>query len=92
MGTNARLETTTNDSGFYSFANLPQGTYQIVVTQNGFKRKIVTSANVGAESIARYDVARGSVKFLLKSRSTDRKGLHSKQKRQTSAATLRHEK
>lgn len=56
-GTNAKLETTTNDSGFYSFANLPQGTYQIVVTQNGFKRKIVTSANVAAETITRYDVA-----------------------------------
>jgi len=56
-GTNARLETTTNDSGFYSFSNLPQGTYQLVVTQSGFKRKIVTSANVAAESIARFDVA-----------------------------------
>lgn len=56
-GTNASQQTTTNDSGLYQFSNLSQGTYQIVVTQSGFKKKIVTSALVGAESTVRFDIA-----------------------------------
>lgn len=56
-GTNAKLEATTNDSGNYQFNNLPQGNYQIVVTQSGFKKKIVSNAAVAAESTARFDIA-----------------------------------
>ena len=32
--TNAKAQATTNDDGVYRFSNLPQGTYEIVVSQH----------------------------------------------------------
>lgn len=56
-GTNAAQQTTSNDSGFYNFGNLPQGTYRIEASQAGFTKKTITNAVVGAESTVRFDIA-----------------------------------
>ncbi len=57
LGTNVTIEAVTNDDGIYRFSNLTQGTYRIVVTKGGFKRKIVTNALVEAETLMKYDVS-----------------------------------
>ncbi len=54
--TNVSVEGQTNDSGLYRFNNLSQGSYKIVVSKSGFKKKLVANAVVGAESQARFDV------------------------------------
>lgn len=54
--TNQSVETTANDSGLYRFTGLKQGTYNVLVTQNGFKKKLVEKVTVGAETIAGLDV------------------------------------
>ena len=43
--TNQSVETTANDSGLYRFTGLKQGTYNVLVTQNGFKKKLVEKVN-----------------------------------------------
>ena len=57
IGTNATLTTESNEDGIYRFNNLTQGTYKITATKSGFKKKLVDKANVGAESIVKYDIA-----------------------------------
>lgn len=39
-GTSQILQTTTNDSGFYLFTNLPPGRYEITVTKQGYQQLI----------------------------------------------------
>lgn len=54
--TNQTIETTSNDSGLYRFNGLPQGTYKVLVTQNGFKKKLVEKVVISAETLAGLDV------------------------------------
>jgi hypothetical protein len=54
--TNATLQTTTNSDGLYQFNSLTQGSYKIVVSKSGFKRKLLANAVVEAETQARFDV------------------------------------
>lgn len=53
--TNQVLQSITNESGIYRFSNLVQGTYKIVVSKAGFKKRLVANAVVAAESQARFD-------------------------------------
>lgn len=54
--TNQSVETTTNDDGLYRFTNLAQGTYSVLVTQTGFKKKLVEKLVISAETIAGLDI------------------------------------
>ena len=48
-GTQATLETTTNDQGFYRFNQLPAGTYTLTVDAPGFQTSTVTAVQVAAD-------------------------------------------
>lgn len=54
--TNQSIETTTNESGLYRFNGLAQGTYKVLVTQSGFKKKLVEKVTISAETIAGLDI------------------------------------
>jgi carboxypeptidase family protein/TonB-dependent receptor-like protein len=50
-------QTTTNDAGYYSFPNLPEGIYDLSVTAGGFRPYTQKSINVSINSVTRVDVA-----------------------------------
>lgn len=50
-------ETTTNESGGYSFASLPGGTYEITVTKPGFQTFSASGLNVNTGATLRVDAA-----------------------------------
>ena len=54
--TNAATTVTSSDSGSYSAANLPPGTYRIEATLEGFRTSIVDGITLGAATTARIDV------------------------------------
>lgn len=55
-GTNVSFETTSNDSGLYTFPFLPVGNYTISVTNAGFKRISVGPFKLEVNQTARVDV------------------------------------
>ena len=54
--TNIKRSTTTNDSGNYVFANLPQGTYRIEVEREGFKKSTQTGVEVQVNATIRREI------------------------------------
>ncbi len=48
-GTNATLETTANDQGFYRFNQLPAGTYTLTVDASGFQTVAVASIQLASD-------------------------------------------
>jgi hypothetical protein len=54
--TNYRRTETTNDSGFYAFANLDPGTYRIEIAQPGFQKVIRSSIALDANTTVRIDL------------------------------------
>ena len=56
VNTNSTRTTQTNDSGYYSFVNLPPGTYMVVVEAAGFKKDVRRDINVLVDTNTRVDV------------------------------------
>jgi len=54
--TNFHRTETTNDSGFYAFANLDPGTYRIEVEQPGFRKVVRSEIVLDANSTVRVDL------------------------------------
>ena len=48
-GTNAAMETTSNDQGFYRFNQLPAGTYSLTITAAGFQKQTVNGVQVTSD-------------------------------------------
>ncbi len=48
-GTQATLETTTNDQGFYRFNQLPAGTYTLTADAPGFQTATITQVQIAAD-------------------------------------------
>ncbi len=55
-GTNAATTVISSESGSYSAANLPPGTYRIEATLEGFRTSIVEGVTLAAATTARIDV------------------------------------
>lgn len=55
--TNQTQTTQTSGEGFYSFSQLPPGTYTVTVEQTGFKKRVVNNVKVDAESVRGTDIA-----------------------------------
>src|SRR5580698_5738875 len=53
---NSRRTETTNDSGFFAFANLDPGTYRIEVTQTGFQKVVRAGIALDANTTQRIDL------------------------------------
>ncbi len=49
-------QATTNDIGYYSIPNLPEGSYDLAVTATGFKPYTQTGVSVRINSVTRTDV------------------------------------
>lgn len=56
VGTNEERTSTTNSSGFYAFPSLVPGTYDISVTQSGFKRAEIKNRIAQVTQSAQVDV------------------------------------
>ena len=56
VNTNLARSSTTNESGNYSFANLPQGRYTVSVEQTGFRKATRENVDVTINSTVRVDV------------------------------------
>src|SRR5438309_5913325 len=54
--TNKSQSMQTSADGFYRFAELPPGVYTLTVEQTGFKKRVISSVNVLAESVKGQDV------------------------------------
>jgi hypothetical protein len=54
--TNFRRSESSNDSGFYAFANLDPGTYRVEVAQPGFRKLVHADIALEANSTLRIDV------------------------------------
>src|SRR5271156_225109 len=52
IGTNATDSTTTSESGYYTFAQLPVGVYNILIKQPGFKEFVAKNVEVHTSSTA----------------------------------------
>ena len=50
------MQATTNDAGYYSIPNLPEGNYDVAVTATGFKPYTQTGVSVRINSVTRTDV------------------------------------
>ncbi|MEK7723056.1 MAG: carboxypeptidase-like regulatory domain-containing protein, partial [Acidobacteriota bacterium] len=57
ISTNQIIETNSNDSGIYRFTGLSQGIYKVLVTQSGFKKKLIEKVVISAESVAGLDIS-----------------------------------
>ena len=55
--TNAEATTTTDSSGFYTFASLPVGTYTLAAELQGFKRSVNENLNLQVGQKARLDMS-----------------------------------
>ena len=55
--TNVAQSVTTDDSGYYTFASLPVGAYQVTIELQGFKKAIREDVVLEVGQKARYDVA-----------------------------------
>src|SRR5262245_22747885 len=56
VNTNISYSTTTNESGFYNFSNLKDGTYKVVSELSGFKRVIRDGIQVPVNATVRVDL------------------------------------
>jgi hypothetical protein len=56
VNTNQSRSVTTNESGNYSFANLPQGRYTVTVEQTGFRKATRENVDVTINSTVRVDL------------------------------------
>src|SRR5262252_7539900 len=56
VNTNISYSTTTNESGFYNFSNLKDGTYKVVSELSGFKRVIRDGVEVPVNATVRVDM------------------------------------
>src|SRR6202795_474096 len=56
VNTNFRRTETTNESGFFAFANLDPGTYRIDVEQTGFRKIARTGILLDANTTVRIDL------------------------------------
>ncbi len=56
VNTNSVRATQTNDSGYYSFPNLPPGNYVVMVESPGFKKELRRSITVLVDTNTRVDV------------------------------------
>ena len=57
VNTNFHRTETTNESGFFAFANLDPGTYRIDIEQTGFRKMARTSIVLDANTTVRVDLA-----------------------------------
>src|SRR5262245_47819204 len=55
LGTNARYETTTNDSGGYYLTNLPPDSYRIEIEKSGFKKLIKPAVILHVQDALKID-------------------------------------
>ncbi len=56
LSTGVRIETSSNDSGAYSFPNIPAGTYKAVFSRDGFKTAVHTGIIVSVAHTLQLDV------------------------------------
>jgi hypothetical protein len=56
VNTNTSIALEANDQGLYTAANLPRGTYRVVVTREGFKTASSAAAELGASITLRIDI------------------------------------
>lgn len=56
LATQVSQAATTNDTGFYHFAELPPGKYSLTVTANGFKKNVLSDVSLAAETPRNTDV------------------------------------
>src|SRR5689334_4710371 len=56
VNTNISYSTTTNESGYYIFSNLKDGTYRVVAELSGFKRIVRDGVVVEVNSTPRVDL------------------------------------
>src|ERR1051326_5314093 len=56
VNTNFHRMETTNDSGFYAFANLDPGSYRVEVEQPGFRRMVRSDIALVANTTIRVDM------------------------------------
>lgn len=56
VNTNASRTTSTNESGNYSVANLPQGKYSVTIEQTGFRKAVREGVDVTINSTTRVDI------------------------------------
>jgi len=56
VNTNISYSTTTNESGYYIFSNLKDGTYRVVAELSGFKRVVREGVEVEVNSTPRVDM------------------------------------
>jgi len=54
--TNVSRSMNTNESGNYTFSNIPPGLYQVTVEMTGFKKEVRSAINVAVDSTARADI------------------------------------
>ena len=57
LATGRSQTTTTSAGGFYTFAELPVGLYQVTVTKSGFESEVTNNVRVGVDTATRLDVA-----------------------------------
>src|SRR5947199_9951769 len=55
VNTNISYSTTTNESGYYTFSNLKDGTYRVVAELSGFKRIVREGVEVPVNATVRVD-------------------------------------
>jgi hypothetical protein len=55
-GTGAVTNSTSNESGNYTFTFLPPGTYTVTISAPGFQKKVTSGVNVPVNTTARADV------------------------------------
>jgi hypothetical protein len=56
LATQVTQSATTNDTGFYHFAELPPGKYSLTVTASGFKKNVLSDVSLAAETPRNTDV------------------------------------
>src|SRR5215467_15578026 len=56
VNTNISYTATTNESGYYTFSNLKDGTYKVVSELSGFKRVIREGVEVPVNATVRVDL------------------------------------
>ena len=57
QGTKAESETTTNQSGYFTFVNLKPATYVLMVEVTGFKRSVTSSFAIGVTETVTQNIS-----------------------------------
>jgi len=55
--TGLKKEATTDDAGYYSIPNLPEGTYDLAITAGGFRPYTQKDLNISINAVRRVDAA-----------------------------------